>query len=210
MFRPRLWLLVLLICVPVALRLVDHTWNMVPIGALALFAGAYFRDKVWAFAVPIAAMCLSDVALGLIRHNMAFYTFHDLTPVVYGCFALSVFLGMGVRRSWNSMDKRSRAAGNGDGTFLGRPNVWKTVPLGIATLAGAVLFYLITNFGVWALFATYPKTWAGLMACYAAGIPFFRTTLAGDAFYVVVLFGGYALLKSCLPQTAEGGLVHSK
>ena len=65
MFRPRLWLLVLLMLAPAALRLIDHPWNMAPIAALALFAGAYFRDKVWAFAVPLGAMCLSDVAIGL-------------------------------------------------------------------------------------------------------------------------------------------------
>jgi hypothetical protein len=210
MFRPRLWVIGLLILAAAALRLIDHPWNVAPIGALALFAGAYFRDKVWAFAVPIAAMCLSDLALGLIRHNMAFYTFHDLTPIVYGCYALAVFLGMGVRRSWNSIDKRAHASGSGDGAFLGRPNLLKTLPLGVATLAGAVLFYLITNFGVWAFFATYPKTWAGLMQCYTLAIPFFRTTLAGDAFFVVVLFGGYALLKSHLPQTVESGVLHSE
>ena len=207
MFRPRLWLLVLLILAPAALRLIDHPWNMAPIAALALFAGAYFRDKVWAFAVPLGAMCLSDLGLGLIRHNTAFYTFHELTPLVYGCYALCVFLGMWVRSSWNSIDRQIHAAGI-DGP--GRPSALRTVPLGVATLGGSVLFYLITNFGVWALFNMYTKTWVGLMQCYEAGIPFFRATLLGDAFYVVVLFGGYALLKSHLTQPAESGLLRSE
>jgi hypothetical protein len=64
-----------------------------------------------------------------------------------------------------------------------------------ATFIGALQFFLITNFAIWATFLTYPKTFAGLLACYAAGLPLFWNTLAGDAFYAVLLFGGYALAE---------------
>ncbi|MFT4973813.1 MAG: hypothetical protein ACI9JY_003024, partial [Saprospiraceae bacterium] len=56
--------------------------------------------------------------------------------------------------------------------------------------------FLITNFGSWMSSGMYPKTGSGLMACYAAGIPFFWNTLAGDLFYVAVLFGVYEFIKS--------------
>ena len=62
MFRPRFWLLSTLIVLPAAMRVFDHPWNFVPIGALALFAGAYFRDRTWAFVVPLGAMLVSDLA----------------------------------------------------------------------------------------------------------------------------------------------------
>lgn len=59
-----------------------------------------------------------------------------------------------------------------------------------ATLISSVLFFVISNFGVWAL-GYYPRTLPGLWTCYIAGIPFFRNALAGDLIYVAVLFGGY-------------------
>jgi hypothetical protein len=73
----------------------------------------------------------------------------------------------------------------------------RTVPMILgASVAGSVLFFLVTNFGVWITPAgLYPHTQAGLIACYAAAIPFFRNTLGGDLFFVTVLFGLYALVE---------------
>ncbi|HTP12458.1 MAG TPA: DUF6580 family putative transport protein [Bacteroidota bacterium] len=71
----------------------------------------------------------------------------------------------------------------------------KLVPVAGASLASSILFFLVTNFGVWAIGPEmYPRTWAGLADCYAAGIPFFRNTVTGDLFYVAVLFGLFELL----------------
>ena len=67
----------------------------------------------------------------------------------------------------------------------------KVTNVAVAALIGAVAFYLITNFGVWATGLTYPKTGAGLLACYAAGIPFFGYTLLGNLLYSAVLFGAF-------------------
>jgi hypothetical protein len=103
--------------------------------------------------------------------------FHKLMPAVYASFVVSVAIG-----TW--IEKR-RSIGRIAG----------------ATLFGAAQFFLVTNFAVWAAFSTYPKSPAGLIACYAAGIPFFWNTLAGDALYVTLLFGGYALAESFLAAT---------
>jgi hypothetical protein len=59
--------------------------------------------------------------------------------------------------------------------------------------APAVSFYLTTNFAHWALLKQYAPTWDGLLACYAAAVPFFRGTLAGDIVYTVGIFGAYAV-----------------
>lgn len=64
-----------------------------------------------------------------------------------------------------------------------------------AAVAGAVSFFVLTNFGVWALGTLYPRTLAGLEACFVAAIPFFRNMLVGDLFYTAVLFGGFHLLE---------------
>lgn len=63
----------------------------------------------------------------------------------------------------------------------------------LAAVSSSALFFVITNFGVWAFGTIYPKTIEGLMACFVAAIPFLRNTLAGDLFYTGVLFGGYEL-----------------
>lgn len=89
---------------------------------------------------------------------------------VYLGFALSVCIGFALR-------KRS----------VGR--------IAAGTLASALVFFLVSNFGSWLTLATYPKTADGLLAAYVAGIPFLRNALAGDALFVVLLFGGFALAE---------------
>ena len=67
------------------------------------------------------------------------------------------------------------------------------------SLAGSVLFFLVTNFGTWATGTMYPHNAQGLMAAYVAGIPFFQWTVLGTLFYSAVLFGGFALLRRRVP-----------
>lgn len=59
------------------------------------------------------------------------------------------------------------------------------------TLAGSLLFYVITNFAVWAFTPLYAKTAAGLVQCFYMALPFFRNTVAGDLFFVGAFFGLY-------------------
>lgn len=150
-------------------RLIPHPANMASITAVALFGGAYLSDKRLAFLVPLAALFLSDLVLGLYPHM----------EVIYGSFALVVCIGLWLRRNRNPL----RIAG--------------------AALLSSILFFVITNFGVWAFGSLYPKTVAGLVACYAAAIPFFQNTLAGDALYTAVLFGGFALAEKWIPALRE-------
>ena len=105
-----------------------------------------------------------------------FIGFHKLVPIVYASFLVSVLIG----RLLQNRRTVLRLAG--------------------ATLRGSIQFFLITNFGVWWLLNSYPKTAAGLASCYLAGIPLFWNTLAGDALYVSVLFGGYALAERFFPS----------
>ncbi len=70
------------------------------------------------------------------------------------------------------------------------PHPWNFTPIGAMA-------------GVWALGDFYPRTLAGLAACYIAGVPFFWNTLAGDAFYVGILFGSFALAERWFPALRE-------
>ena len=78
----------------------------------------------------------------------------------------------------------------------------KRTPLriGAAAIMSSVTFFVITNFGMWLFSGFYPVTYAGLVACYTAAIPFFQNTVAGDLFYSMLLFGGLALAQRLLPQ----------
>jgi hypothetical protein len=169
MRNERFWTLIAMVLGAALLRMAPHPWNFTPIGGMALFSGAMFRNRALAFAVPFATLFLSDLWIGL----------HSLMWAVYGSFALSVLMGMWLRRRRHLL------------------------PIAGATLAGAVLFFVITNWAVWLSGMTYPKTFAGLIACYVAAIPYFGNTLASDAFYVSVLFGGLALLEWRVPQLRE-------
>jgi hypothetical protein len=102
--------------------------------------------------------------------------FYRLMPIVYLSFCISVLIGILFRKHQ---------------TILG---------LSIATLLGSIQFFLVTNFAVWGTMTSYPPTFSGLMACYTAGIPFFWNTVASDAFYVLILFGGFALVERYNPQ----------
>lgn len=64
---------------------------------------------------------------------------------------------------------------------------------------GAVLFFLITNFAVWAFSSMYSKDLSGLLFSYTLALPFFKNTLLGDLFYTAVFFAAYELaLKKVL------------
>ncbi len=69
-----------------------------------------------------------------------------------------------------------------------------------ASLLGSLLFFFITNFGVWAIGGIYPHSEAGLRNCFIAAIPFYRNTLAGDLIFTTVFFGSYSLLRG--PRTS--------
>ena len=75
----------------------------------------------------------------------------------------------------------------------------------VASLASSVLFFLVSNFGVWLVSGMYPQTVAGLAGCYVAAIPFFQNTVAGDLFYVALLFGSFGLAEQLLPRLRVGG-----
>ncbi len=62
-----------------------------------------------------------------------------------------------------------------------------------ATLTGSVAFFLVTNAAVWWFGSLYPHTATGLLASYAAGLPFFRNTVLGDLGFVGLMFGAYEL-----------------
>jgi hypothetical protein len=150
-------------------RLLPHPPNFTAITAIALFAGAQMSDRRSALLVPLAALFLTDLVLGL----------HSGMLLVYVCVAAAVGLGALVGS---------------------RPQPLRLVG---ASVAGSVLFFVVTNFGVWAMGALYPRTLAGLAECYVAAIPFFQNALAGDLFFTAALFGGFEFLRRAVPALSS-------
>lgn len=68
-----------------------------------------------------------------------------------------------------------------------------------AAIGSSLLFFLVTNFAVWAA-GSYPRGSEGLLASYTAGLPFLKNTLGGDLFYTVSFFGGYELAKTLVTR----------
>ena len=76
----------------------------------------------------------------------------------------------------------------------------------VATLGGSLLFFLVTNFGVWIISGFYEKSIAGLITCYSMALPFFYNTLAGSVVYSAIMFGGYVGLKNYLPDSVPDSI----
>lgn len=157
-------------------RVLPHPPNFSPVEAMALFGGAYFASRSLALLVPLLAMLLSDLVLGLLNGGIySEYFFGTSFLLVYACIALCALLGFGLR---------GRVSG---GRVLGY------------ALTGSVLFFLITNFGSWPGSPMYPQNGAGLLAAYVAGVPFFQWTLLSTLVYAAAMFGGFELLRRRVP-----------
>jgi hypothetical protein len=191
-----------LILLAAALRLAPHPWNFTPVGAIAIFAGATVRDRRLAFLFPLLVMFATD----------AINSFNVLSPMVYASFLLSVLISRYVVGA--SFSASNVGAGLQPGQQAQRASECQTesatnakkhaVPrIAAATFLGALQFFLVTNFGVWAFLNSYPRTGAGLAACYLAGLPLFWNTLAGDATYATLLFGAFALAERLAPQLRQ-------
>jgi hypothetical protein len=158
-------------------RLIPHYPNMTPIGAMALFGGACLADRRLAFLLPLAAMLLSDLVLGLTLYGM--WTLVMIQPVVYGCILAYSAIGRWV---------------------VNHRSAWQ---IGGGALAGAVFFFLVTNFAVWAGGHPGEHSTTSLIQTYVAGIPFFRNMVIGDLAYSALLFGALALFESRLAWMRE-------
>lgn len=157
-----------------------------------IFALALFRlMQIIPNVSPIAAMALfagahfSDKKLAFVVPFAALLLsdfilgFHNTMLFVYAAFAATVAIGMLLKNSL------------------------KALPIFISAISASLLFFLVTNFGVWLLTNTYAPTASGLLQSYIAGIPFYQYSLIGDLLFTAVLFGGFALLQQRFPQRAS-------
>jgi len=148
-------------------RFAPHAPNFSPVYGALLFGGARLkdRDSVW---FPVALLAVSDLILTLMVYRMQL----DWSELI-GClgFASVALIGRWLR---NRISVQTVMA---------------------ASLAGPTAFFFISNFGVWFGWRMYPPTWAGLLACYVAALPFFRNSLLSGLLYSGLLFGAYEIYR---------------
>lgn len=181
MKRPYMvWLAVIaLIATGVAWRWTNWNYSIAPnleiVTASALVA-AVFLSRRMALIVPLGIMAISDVLIG--NSNILLFT--------WSAFALIGLGGLAMRR-WRGSAPKLMLASVG------------------AAIGGSTFFFVFTNFGVWLLGdgTMYAKTWDGLMACYAMGIPFYRTMLLGNLVLVPAFMGGALLIQAMLAHRVE-------
>jgi|APEBP8051072266_1049373.scaffolds.fasta_scaffold01116_2 hypothetical protein len=146
----------------------------------------------WPNFTPIAAMALfggaylNDKRLAYVVPFAAMLLsdlvigMHDTMWAVYLGFAMIVSMGFFLRKN-NSVLKTAGVA-----------------------LGSSILFFVVTNFAMWASGTYYTMDLTGLIQCYVAAIPFFGYSAAGDLFYTGLMFGvfEYAKVKILAPVEA--------
>lgn len=139
---------------------------------------------------PIAAMalfggaCMSNKRIAFIIPLAAMFLsdiiigFHNTMIYVYTAFVITTVIGWSIR------------------------NKVKVQNLFLASIVSSIVFFLITNTGVWLANGMHNGV-AGMTGTYILGIPFFRTTLISDLFYNTVLFGFFYLAQLRFPVLAK-------
>ena len=176
------WILPLLILIAAFSRIISHPVNVTPIAAMGLFGAAYFNRKILAYLVPLAALFASDLVINntiLASYFGHFTIFYPGALFVYGGFTLISLLGFALLKKVK----------------------FSNVIIGSILASG--IFFIISNLGTFFTGIMYPHTWAGLVICYTAALPYFANTILGDLFFVGVLFGGFELIKIGVPALAK-------
>ena len=125
--------------------------------------------------IPLVGFWLSDLFINnyIYAGYFADFTIFNSGMIwTYGAIVLVAFMGS---------------------SFLNKISAGNVV---LASLSGSTIFYLISNFGVWAFSPMYAKTLTGLVQCYSLALPFYGTSLMGDLIYSTILFGAYQLVFS--------------
>jgi hypothetical protein len=170
----------------VAGRLIPHVPNVTPVGASCLFAGSRIGGAL-SYLLPLVVMIATDPIVGSAGGARSGYSSASL--VVYACFMINVWIGRRLVRTVT-------AARVGGAAFL-----------------CSFQFFVLTDLAEWyrwsdvARLHTYTRNLSGLVECYAAALPFWGRTLAGDLLFSGALFGMYALLARHASEAGSRAVV---
>ena len=170
-------------------RLIPHTANFVPVFAMILFASVHLKNKFQAIAISIGALWLSDLYINNWGTYSEYYSEFILFSSPFNYLAYIIIALLSVQIFKNTI----------------------TIPKVLSSSIGVgVVFFIVSNFGVWLGGTLYPLTFDGLLSCYTAAIPFFRATLASNILFSFVLFGGYYALQKEVKSLQVEHIKYSK
>lgn len=130
-------------------------FHLVPVAALGLFSGSILKNKVWAYLIPFGALFITDIFFEFFTSTPGFYSFSQI--FTYGGLLLITLLGTRLHPSKGL-------------SVLGY------------TIGGSLIFFIVSNFGVWTEGLMYPMTLSGLTECYTMAIPFYKSEFATKLF----------------------------
>lgn len=162
-------LVFILLIVAVSSRLIPHYPNFTALGATALLSGALLKNKMQSFILPLVALFLSDVLLNnLVYPADGFVLFYAGAAYTYIAIALITVIGLAIKNL--------------------KPKNYV-----LASVLATVVFFLLTNYGVWKTGFLYSTSNVGLIQSYAAAIPFAINDLAANLVFGVVILATYKL-----------------
>lgn len=172
----------LLVIIAALIRVATYPHTYASAVAMGLFAGAVFTSKKYAFALPIAAMLLSDVLFEVTGKAIGFWGIGQ--AVNYIALGFVTMLGTKIRKA-------------------NIPNVV------LFSLLGTFIFFFASNLGYFVFentkYLTYTQDLNGLVNCFIAAIPFAKSGLIADLTWSALLFGTYALVsKPAKPVITTG------
>lgn len=189
-----LWVIVLMIGA-MMVRVLPHPPNVSPMTAICLFSGFAVGVRLLSFLIPILVIYCSDFVINntisktFIADSSEIIWWSDFMWWTYASYALIIIIGA------MSFEK------------IKTKNIIRTA------IISSLIFFLLTNFGSWISYSFYPKNGTGLLMCYQAGVPFFRTSLLSDIGFSIVLFGAYKFIttpKIDTSQLLDSVLIKSK
>ena len=169
-----------------------RVWDSRPMGfapqiAMALFAGSISKDKRFAFLFPVLSLFISDLIYQIlyIQGLSTIKGFYSGQWQNYLLIASITIIGFFINKN-------------------------KIGQIFIGSLAGAVYFFLISNFMVWVGGGwdinnqPYPRSFSGLMLCYTEALPFFKWSVLSTLLFNGIFFGSFYLLgKSVLKKEMQ-------
>jgi len=160
--RTDLWMDLALVVFLIALDVVARLLPHAP-GFLPIAASGLFAARV----LRIPALAIVVPVLAMILSDVALPGADwRIQAVGFAAIAIPAVAGIATRR-WGGI-----------------------LPTAATVVVSSVLFWLLSNFAVWAFSGMYPMTWQGIVQCYVAALPFLEKTMLGDLFWTGVLFGG--------------------
>jgi len=147
--------------------------NFTGLGAITLLGGAYFKNGISSFLLPVLMLLLSD--LGLMAVMGKDYGFYQGWYYTYIAFILMVLVAK---------------------LMIKRVNIQNVLGAGFVAV---LIHWIVTDFGVWFGSTSYPQTLAGFWACLVAAIPFELNFLYGTLGYSALMFGVFEALKVKYP-----------